>query len=94
MRAIVAKSYWLRIWGLSMRTMLGMITSLNSSRSLLERAFVDLMAPSAQVDPEAMRRSNRTFGNGGLFSFNGCFRNAALGANLEDVHCVDSSGGT
>jgi len=34
----------------------------------------------AQVDPEAMRRSFRTFGNGGLFSFTGWFRNTALGA--------------
>src|SRR5947207_11307518 len=35
---------------------------------------------SAQVEPEAMRRSIRTFGNGGLFSFTGWFRNKALGA--------------
>jgi hypothetical protein len=35
---------------------------------------------SAQVEPEAMRRSIRMFGNGGLFSFTGRFRNAALGA--------------
>jgi hypothetical protein len=35
---------------------------------------------SAQVEPEAMRRSMRAFGNGGLFSFSGSFRNTALGA--------------
>jgi len=35
---------------------------------------------SAQVQPEAMRGSVRTFGNGGLFSFTGCFRNKSLGA--------------
>lgn len=35
---------------------------------------------SAQIEPEAMRRSIRTFGNGGLFSFNGWFRNTTLGA--------------
>ncbi|HMG06367.1 MAG TPA: PH domain-containing protein [Chthoniobacterales bacterium] len=35
---------------------------------------------SAQVEPEAMRRSIRTFGNGGLFSFTGWFRNTTLGA--------------
>jgi hypothetical protein len=35
---------------------------------------------SAQVEPEAMRRSIRTFGNGGLFSFTGWFRNKVLGA--------------
>src|SRR5439155_8624663 len=35
---------------------------------------------SVQVEPEAMRDSIRTFGNGGLFSFTGCFRNKPLGA--------------
>ncbi len=35
---------------------------------------------SAQVEPEAMRGSIRTFGNGGLFSFTGRFRNESLGA--------------
>jgi hypothetical protein len=35
---------------------------------------------SAQFMPDAMRRSLRTFGNGGLFSFTGYFRNKALGA--------------
>ena len=35
---------------------------------------------SAAVEPEAMRRSIRTFGNGGLFSFSGWYRNRALGA--------------
>ena len=33
----------------------------------------------ARVDPDAMRGSVRTFGNGGLFAFAGRFRNAALG---------------
>jgi Bacterial PH domain len=35
---------------------------------------------SAEVEPEAMRRSIRTFGNGGLFSFTGWFYSKALGA--------------
>lgn len=35
---------------------------------------------SVEVDPEAMRRSLRTFGNGGLFCFAGRFRNRKLGA--------------
>lgn len=30
-------------------------------------------------DPKAMKRSLRVWGNGGLFSFSGLFRNAALG---------------
>jgi hypothetical protein len=35
---------------------------------------------SVRAEPEAMRRSLRTFGNGGVFSFTGWFRNAQLGA--------------
>lgn len=35
---------------------------------------------SAQFEPDAMRWSLRTFGNGGLFSFTGFFRNKSLGA--------------
>jgi hypothetical protein len=35
---------------------------------------------SVRAESEAMRRSLRTFGNGGLFSFTGWFRNAQLGA--------------
>ncbi len=34
---------------------------------------------SARSEPDAMRRSLRTFGNGGLYSFSGAFRNKALG---------------
>lgn len=34
---------------------------------------------TAEVDPEAMKGSIRTFGNGGLFCFAGRFRNARLG---------------
>jgi len=39
---------------------------------------VDLQ--SAQFEPEAMRRSLRTFGNGGAFSFSGHSRSKLLGA--------------
>ena len=35
---------------------------------------------SAEVDPEAMSRSLRTFGIGGLFCFAGAFRNRKLGS--------------
>jgi len=35
---------------------------------------------SAEVAPDVMRRSIRVFGNGGLFSLTGWFRNKALGA--------------
>ena len=44
---------------------------------------------SAQFEPDAMRGSIRTFGNGGLFSFSGFFRNKALGAYrafVTDLH--------
>ncbi len=34
---------------------------------------------SARFEPDAMSASIRTFGNGGLFSFSGFFRNKALG---------------
>lgn len=33
-----------------------------------------------KINPEAMAKSIRTFGNGGLFSFSGRFRNSELGA--------------
>lgn len=35
---------------------------------------------SAEIDPNAMKRSIRTFGNGGLFGFIGRFRNKHLGS--------------
>jgi hypothetical protein len=35
---------------------------------------------SVKFDPEATRRSIRTFGNGGFFSFTGYFRNQELGS--------------
>ena len=44
---------------------------------------------SARFEPDAMRRSLRTFGNGGLFSFTGYFRNKPLGnyrAFVTDPH--------
>ena len=34
---------------------------------------------TAEIDPEAMNRSIRLFGNGGLFCFAGQFRNKKLG---------------
>lgn len=34
---------------------------------------------SVRVDPDAMKGSIRTFGNGGLFSFTGSYRNKRLG---------------
>ena len=61
---------------------------------LVHRLFWTTLLPlaglhSAQCEPDAMRRSIRTFGNGGLFSITGCFRNKALGAyraSVTDLH--------
>ncbi len=48
---------------------------------LLWRTPLGLSGPvRAWHDPSAMRRSIRLFGNGGLFSVTGIFRNAALGS--------------
>jgi hypothetical protein len=44
---------------------------------------------SAQFEPDAMRGSIRTFGNGGLFSLSGSFSNKGLGAYralVTDMH--------
>ncbi len=47
---------------------------------LLWRSRVSLDGlQAAEINPEAMRRSLRTFGNGGLFCFAGRFRNKKLG---------------
>ena len=35
---------------------------------------------NVQVNPDAMKKSIRTFGNGGLFSFSGMFKNSELGS--------------
>jgi hypothetical protein len=61
---------------------------------LIHRLFWTTRLPlaaleSAQFQPDAMRRSLRTFGNGGLFSFTGFFRNSSLGtyrAFVTDPH--------
>ena len=34
---------------------------------------------SVNIDPDAMKGSIRTFGNGGLYSFSGLFRNSKIG---------------
>jgi len=50
-------------------------------RRLLWNTRVDLSGlRSATVDPDAMKRSVRVFGNGGLFSFTGRFRSRSLGS--------------
>ena len=49
-------------------------------RRLLWNSMISLdNLASATADPKAMSKSVRTFGNGGLFSFSGRFRNERLG---------------
>ncbi len=49
-------------------------------RRLGWRTTIDLKElKSVEIDPAAMEKSLRTFGNGGLFCFAGRFRNAKLG---------------
>lgn len=52
---------------------------------LIHRLFGSTRLPiteleSARYEPDAMRGSIRTFGNGGLFSYTGYFRNDGLGS--------------
>ncbi len=59
--------------------------SLPSDSILVHRLLWQTVLPragleSAQVDPEAMRGSLRTFGNGGAFSFTGFYYNKRLGS--------------
>jgi hypothetical protein len=59
--------------------------TVTSDAILVHRLFWTTRVPlaglqSARFEPDAMRWSIRTFGNGGLFSFTGFFRNKALGA--------------
>ena len=59
--------------------------SLTADAILVHRPFWKTRVPlaglqSARSEPDAMRRSLRTFGKGGLFSCTGFFRNKALGA--------------
>ena len=59
--------------------------SLSGNCLMVRRLFwttrVDLSGlRSAKVDPDAMKGSMRTMGNGGLFSFSGHFRNKRLGS--------------
>ena len=59
--------------------------SLSSDSILVHRLLWSTVLPraglqSAQVEPEAMRGSLRTFGNGGAFSFTGFYYNKRLGS--------------
>jgi hypothetical protein len=59
--------------------------SVSSDCILVHRLLWQTLLPrvgleSAQVEPEAMRGSMRTFGNGGAFSFTGFYYNKRLGS--------------
>ncbi len=50
-------------------------------KRLLWKTRIDLSdLVSVEVDPQAMDKSIRTFGNGGMFSFSGYYRNKKLGS--------------
>jgi len=59
--------------------------SVSGDTLLVERLFWSTPLPlvgllSVAVQPDAMRGSIRSFGNGGFFSFTGYFRNKSLGS--------------
>ena len=59
--------------------------SIENNDLVVDRLFWKTRIPlrelmSVKFDPEATRRSIRTFGNGGFFSFTGYFRNKDLGS--------------
>ncbi len=59
--------------------------TITSDAILVHRLMHDTTLPragleSASADPEAMRASLRTFGNGGAFSFSGFYYNKRLGS--------------
>jgi hypothetical protein len=68
--------------------------SISSDSILVDRLLWSTVLPragleSAQVEPDAMRGSLRTFGNGGAFSFTGFYYNKRLGsyrAYVTDPH--------
>ena len=73
--AIVAGVAWYRVLGYEV----------GPSAVIIHRPVGPVTLPlstlrSMEAVPRAMRRSLRTFGNGGLFSFTGRFRNRTLGA--------------
>ncbi len=55
-------------------------------RRLLWETKIDLSGlKRAEYNPEAVKSSIRTFGNGGLFSFSGFFKNSTLGTYRQYV---------
>ena len=69
------------IFGAALFTIRGY--TITSDAILVQRLFWTTRLPiadlkSAQFEPNAMGSSIRTFGNGGLFSFSGFFRNKRL----------------
>lgn len=69
---VIAACFAIRGYVLSRETLLVLRPGWNSKLPL-----ADLI--SIEVDPEAMKGSIRTFGNGGMFCFAGIFKNRKLG---------------
>ena len=81
--------FWLGFLPLAIILICGLFTvhgySIASDSLLIDRLFWKTRIPlrelqSVKFDPEATRRSIRTFGNGGFFSFTGYFRSKELGS--------------
>ena len=71
------------LFGTALFTIRG--SRIGSDSSLVHRLMWSTLLPraglqSAQVEPDAMRGSVRTFGNGGAFSFTGFYYNKRLGS--------------
>lgn len=81
--------FWLAVLPLAILLVCALFTvrgySIANDALLIHRLFWTTRLPlsglqSVKYDPDATRRSIRTFGNGGLFSFTGYFRNKELGS--------------
>ena len=81
--------FWLAVLPLAIILICALFTvrgySTVSNYLVIDRLFWKTNVPlrelqSVKFDPEATRRSIRTFGNGGFFSFTGYFRNKELGS--------------
>jgi Bacterial PH domain len=81
--------FWLGVSPLAIVALCALFTvrgySLTADALLIDRPFWKTRVPlrelqSVKFDPDLTRRSVRTFGNGGFFSFTGYFRNKELGS--------------
>lgn len=88
-RSLPSLRFWLGMLPLAIILVCALFTvrgySIENNDLAVDRLFWKTRIPlrelmSVKFDPEATRRSIRTFGNGGFFSFTGYFRNKELGS--------------